>query len=179
MYLIIKSIIQCNLVAFNLHTLYFHKNQTNEIDIFTKRVLNSQVFFELIEMYHMFFIRKKKDISSISHHMIVIIIFSYVSKFGKNAHANILNLITLNQITGVFGFNLQYLLRNTKYENIQNTSTFLQCIFIRIPLLLVAMYKWNNLEYSNDKMKYVGNILGFFKAYNEYLWIKWSRKLIK
>jgi len=167
---------QCYLVGLNLYTLTIHKNDTKKIDSFENNVLKKQIIYEIIEIYHMLFIRKKKSMSSLSHHFIAIMISTLISKSGRKEHANIFNFVLLNQIVGVFGFNLQIFLKNSKYANIQNTSTLLQCLFLRLPIVFIALYKWNILRYKKNHIKNIGNILGFLQLYNEYLWIE---KLIK
>ena len=176
MYLVIKSIIQANLVALNLYILYFHKNKTNEIDYITFQAFKYQILFELIEIAYMFFIRKKVSKSSLSHHTLAILLCGLISKFGKKDHANIFNFTLLNQSTGILGFNLYYLLKNTKYETFQTISVFLQCLFIRMPIALISLYRWNTLTNTHSAVKILGNILGIYQTYNEGIWLNWAMR---
>lgn len=135
-----------------------------------------QIIFDIFDIYY----EKNTSnlISSLVHHFLVVIGFSFVVLFGDTSHAIPLLITTTTQFTAAYAFTLRKILRymNTP-QNIylihQRFMTFCQ-IFVRIPMLhYVISYVLDILFYTNiNKKLHIFSLVGYTAQFvNEFVWL--------
>jgi len=135
-----------------------------------------QILFDIFDIYYE---KKTSNLtSSLIHHYLVVIGFSFVVLFGDTSHAMPLLITTTTQFTAAYGFTLRKILRYLDTpKNIflvhQRFMTFCQ-IFIRIPMLhFVISYVLDILSYTEvNKKLHIFSLFGYTtQLINEFVWL--------
>jgi|TARA_B110000259_G_C13744106_1_gene293676 hypothetical protein len=190
-YLLFKSVIQlylflnsCQVFKRNKYHLLLKDVEVSvnnlKLNKHTKQYLKRQVIFDVIEFIYELY--KYRRPSSLSHHAIVVFIYSILYKYGDYNTVFPLVLLGMNQSTAVFGFNLFTYLKIKNYSKntrkFQNISMILMQILIRIPFIVYSityvakkLIVDNNLTRKEINIYGIELIVGILQYFNEIDWL--------